>query len=224
MALTLFDLDHTLLDGDTNALWLSYLVSRALLPAEVLQQQEDYMARYQAEQLDIADYLAFQLGLLAPISLEAWEPVRHEFVRTIIAPRVSMSAWQAIATHCARGDRMVIMTATHSFLADLIGEMLGLRVIAPKAAQRDGHLTGEIDGPICFRDQKLVCLKVWLAEQELDASLIDEARFYSDSINDLPTLEAVAEPIVVNGDKPLTIIARERGWPTQTWRVPALAQ
>jgi len=223
MALTLFDLDHTLLDGDTNALWLSYLVERALLPAEVLQQQEDYMARYQAEQLDIREYLTFQLGLLAPISLAAWEPVRHEFVRTVIAPRVSMSAWQAIATHCARGDQMVIMTATHSFLSDLIGEMLGLRVIAPRAVQLDGHLTGHIEGPVCFRDQKLVCLKAWLADQALDTALIDEARFYSDSINDLATLEAVAEPIVVNGDKRLTAIARERGWTTQTWRVPALA-
>lgn len=218
MSLALFDLDHTLLDGDSNTLWLEYLVEYGHLPATVLAAQADYMVRYAAEQLDISDYYGFHLGLLGQRPLSDWLPVRATFVASSIAPRISVEALVALAEHRARGDTLAIITATHSFISEAVGELLDVPVIASRAEVRDGVLTGRIDGPICFREHKQPCLMAWLKARGMSAGALDACRFYSDSANDLPLLEAVSHPVVVNADERLGAIAKSRKWPALSWR------
>ncbi|MGE0014246.1 MAG: HAD family hydrolase [Azoarcus sp.] len=218
MSLALFDLDHTLLDGDSNTLWLEYLVDNGHVPATVLAAQADYMARYAAEQLDISDYYGFHLGLLGARPLSDWLPVRKAFVASCIAPRISVEALVALAEHRAQGDTLAIITATHSFLSDAVGELLDVPVIASRAEVRKGALTGRIEGPICFREQKQSCLIAWLRAGGMDEGALRACRFYSDSANDLPLLEAVSHPVVVNADERLAAVAKARKWPALSWR------
>ncbi len=218
MSLALFDLDHTLLDGDSNTLWLDYLVDHGHLPADVRRQQADFASLYVAEKLDIADYLSFQLQLLTQRPLAEWLPVRAEFLAARIVPRVCRQAWDTLAAHRARGHRLLIITATHSFLSEAIGQLFGLPVIAPQAETRDGYLSGRIMGPICFREQKISCLAAWLANAGLSDELPGVCHFYSDSANDLPLLTAVSHPVAVNPDTRLDAFARQHGWRILSWR------
>ncbi len=218
MSLALFDLDHTLLDGDSNTLWLDYLVGHGHLPAAVQKQQADYMARYAAEKLDIADYLGFHLQLLSQRPLAKWLAVRADFMAAEIVPRISPAARDAIALHRTKEHRLAIITATHSFLSSAIGELFGVPVIAPRAEVRDGYLSGRIEGALCFREQKLTCLSAWQESEGLGDDVIGARYFYSDSANDLPLLEAVSHPVTVNPDERLAALAQQRDWPILHWR------
>ena len=217
MSLALFDLDHTLLDGDSNTLWLDYLVGHGHLPAAVQKQQTDYMTRYAAEQLDIADYLGFHLQLLTQRPLAEWLVVRADFLAAEIVPRISLAARDAVALHRSKKHRLAIITATHSFLSSAIGELFGVPVIAPRAEVRDGYLSGRIEGALCFREQKLICLNAWQKCEGL-GDVIGTRYFYSDSVNDLPLLEAVSHPVAVNPDERLALLAQQRSWPMLQWR------
>jgi HAD superfamily hydrolase (TIGR01490 family) len=217
-ALALFDLDHTLIDGDSNTLWLDFLVERRRLPASARRLQAEYMAGYAAERLDIVDYLGFHLGLLTSRPLADWAPLRAEFVASRIVPRISAEARDAVAAHRKKNHRLAIVTATHDFLSAAIGDMFDLPVIAPKGEIRDGHLTGKVDGPVCFRETKLDCLAAWLAGQGVSDSAVGERHFYTDSANDLPLLEAVDHPVAVNADARLAAVAQRRGWVRLNWR------
>lgn len=218
--LALFDLDHTLLDGDSNTLWLDYLIDRGHLPAGTREAQAAYMERYVAGELDIRDYLGFHLRLLAGRTLPEWLPIRADFVATAILPCISAAARAAVARHRAAGHRAVVVTATHEFLSAPIAGLFDLPVIAPRGEVVAERFSGEIAGVICFREHKLTCLERWLGEQGLSAHCLGERHFYSDSANDLPLLEAVSHPVIVNADPALQRIARERGWPLATWRAP----
>lgn len=218
MPLALFDLDHTLLDGDSNTLWLDFLVRCGHLPDAVRQQQAIYMARYAAEELDIADYLGFHLRWLTQRPLDEWRAARADFVASEIAPRISSAARDAVALHRSEGHRMAIITATHSFLSSAIGDLLDIPVIAPRVEVKDGYLSGRIEGEICFREQKLICLNAWQEREGLGNDALGVRYFYSDSINDLPLLEAVDHPVTVNPDNSLAALAQQRGWPSLSWR------
>lgn len=218
MSLALFDLDHTLLDGDSNTLWLDYLVARGHVPPAVRQQQADFMARYAAQELDIAAYLGFHLQLLSGRPLADWLPVRSAFVAAEIVPRISPAARAAVAAHRRQGHRLAIITATHSFLSSAIGALFEMPVIAPQATVRGAYLSGEIDGEPCFREKKLHCLESWLTRQGLSGEVHDERYFYSDSANDLPMLEQVSYPVAVNPDPQLAALAGQRNWPVLSWR------
>ena len=138
--LTLFDLDHTLLDGDSNQLWLAWLVEQGAASPGRLAQQTDFYARYQAGTLDIDAYLAFHLSLLVERSVEAWLPLRDAFVAARIAPRITDAARKAVAAHRERGDTIAVVTATHDFLAAGIVALLGAPpLVATRcAASTDG--------------------------------------------------------------------------------------
>ena len=218
MSLVLFDLDHTLLDGESNALWLDYLVESGLVPEDYLRQQAEYAARYVAEQLDIVEYMRFHISLLGSRPLAEWQPLLASFVESWIRPRVSAAALARVAEHRTKGQRMAIISATHSVLTTAIGQLFDLPVISSRVEVRDGYVTGEIVGPACFRETKLGCLTNWLVETTGDSSLPSETHFYSDSANDLPLLEAVRYPVVINPDPRLSTIAEQRQWPIEVWR------
>lgn len=216
--LALFDLDHTLLDGDSNTLWLDFLIAQGHLGPEAVTTQADYMAQYGAGRLDIRDYLGFHLRLLAGRPVSDWLPVRQAFIAQCIQPRIPAAARQAVARHRQLGHRAAIITATHEFLSTAIGALFELPVIAPRGKVVAGRFSGEFEEPVCFREHKLTCLENWQRENGLSAGHVAARHFYSDSANDLPLLEAVDHPVVVNADPALAQIALARGWQAATWR------
>ena len=159
MKLVLFDLDHTLLDGDSNHLWIEYLMAAGLAGPDAMQRQVDDHARYLAGQLDIVGYIEFQLSLLAGASVAEWRRRRGDFLASCVAPRISAAARQAVEEHRAAGDRMLVISATHSFLAEGAAGLLGLDVLAAPAEVRNDAFTGRIAGEICYAERKLVCLR-----------------------------------------------------------------
>ena len=218
--LTLFDLDHTLLDGDSNQLWLAWLVEQGVAPPARLAQQADFYARYQAGTLDIDAYLAFHLSLLVERDVAAWLPLRDAFVAARIAPRISDAARNAVAVHRERGDAVAVVTATHDFLAAGILALFGSPpLVATRCEVQAGRFTGRLVGVPCFAQAKPGCVRDWLAAQGRDWDDIAAVRFYSDSANDLPLLEAVSHPVVVDADARLDAIARGRGWSRLSWRL-----
>jgi HAD superfamily hydrolase (TIGR01490 family) len=222
--LTLFDLDHTLLDGDSNQLWLAWLVEQGAAAPGRLAQQADFYARYQAGTLDIDAYLAFHLSLLVERSVEAWLPLRDAFVAARIVPRVTDAARATVAAHRARGDTIAVVTATHDFLAAGILTLLGdPPLVATRCEVHEGRFTGRLAGAPCFAQAKPACVRDWLAAQGRDWDDFAAHRFYSDSANDLPLLEAVSHPVAVDADVRLEALARERGWPRLSWKASATA-
>lgn len=216
--LVLFDLDHTLLDGDSNQLWLGWLVERGAAPASRLAEQQAHYARYQAGTLDIDAYLAFHLSLLVERSVAEWRPLRDAFVAERIGPRIGPAARAAVERHRDAGDTLAVVTATHDFLAEGIVALLGAPpLVATRCEVADGRFTGRVDGIPCFSDAKPRCVRDWLAAAGRRWEDFTAVRFYSDSANDLPLLEAVDRPIVVDPDPRLAAIAAERGWPRQSW-------
>jgi HAD superfamily hydrolase (TIGR01490 family) len=216
--LVLFDLDHTLLDGDSNQLWLGWLVERGAVPAVRLAQQAEHYARYQAGTLDIDAYLAFHLSMLVERSVADWRPLRDAFVAERIAPRIGAAARAAVEGHRARGDTIAVVTATHDFLAEGIVALLGApSLVATRCERADGRFTGRVDGVPCFARAKPGCVRDWLASLGRRWEDFGAVRFYSDSANDLPLLEAASHPVVVDPDPRLAAIAAERGWPRLSW-------
>jgi len=216
LLLTLFDLDHTLLDGDSDVLWCDFLMQRGELERAVFEPRNQRMEReYQAGTVSPQAFCEFYVSTLAGRSREQWEPLRRDFLDTVVAPRVNPAAHALVERHRSAGDLVVLTTATNRFITELTAAHLGLpHLIATECeVAADGCFTGRIAGTLNMREGKLTRLHQWLAAQRIDARDC-ETTFYSDSINDLPLLEAVAHPVVTNGDARLRSIAAQRGWPT----------
>lgn len=216
--LALFDLDHTLLDGDSDSLWGRYLVRQGVLDGEEYRQASaKYHAAYVSGELDIHEFLAFGLSPLkdhSPAQLEAW---RARFVQESILPRIPEASRALLARHA--GHTRIIITTTNSFVTAPIAAAFGVEaLIATEPEQQDGRYTGRVAGAPCFREGKVAKLRAWLAERGHTAG---ETWFYSDSHNDLPLLEQVTHPTAVNPDEVLARVARERGWPVMQLKLEA---
>lgn len=218
--LTLFDLDNTLLDGDSDYEWAQFLIDRGVLNgAEYAERNETYYADYLAGRLDILDFLDFQLAPLArhPLAqLLAW---RQEFVGERIAPIVLTAARQRVAERLAAGHLVAIVTATNAFVTRPIADAFGVpNLIATEPEFRNGSYTGRVDGVPAFREGKITRLNTWLAQQGLELGAFRESWFYSDSRNDLPLLQIVTHPVAVDPDPVLRNHAIEAGWPLESFR------
>ena len=215
LPLTLFDLDHTLLDGDTDVLWCEFLLVRNAIDRARFEDKNARMEReYQAGTVSARDFCEFYVSTLAGRTRAQWEPLRREFLDTVIAPRIGRAAHELVQRHRSNGDLVVLTTATNRFLTELTAVHLGLpHLLATECeVDADGRFTGCIRGELNMRDGKVSRLHEWLQRQRLD--LRDcESTFYSDSINDLPLLSAVRHPVAVNPDMRLAAVAAERGWP-----------
>ena len=214
MRLSLFDLDNTLLSGDSDYEWGQFLVDHGVLHRESYEAQNRiYYEQYAAGTLDIHEYLAFALRPLAahaPEDLERW---RGEFMRLRIAPMITPPARALVSTHQAAGDLCAIITATNSFVTAPIARAFGVEaLIATEPETRAGRFTGRVAGTPCFRDGKLVRLEQWLAGLGRRLEDFTESIFYSDSHNDVPLLERVSRPVAVDPDEELAALAAERGW------------
>jgi HAD superfamily hydrolase (TIGR01490 family) len=212
MALALFDLDNTLLDGDSDYLWGEFLVERGIVDGDWFQRENQrFYDAYKAGELDIHEFLGFALKPLADHPRERLEAWRAEFIESRIMPRVGADALRLVDHHREGGDLPLIITATNRFVTEPIASLFGVNhLLATEPAMEQGEYTGAVAGTPCFREGKLTRLREWLDGQN---HRLEEASFYSDSRNDLPLLEAVGSPVAVNPDPALAAIARERDWP-----------
>jgi HAD superfamily hydrolase (TIGR01490 family) len=214
MRLALFDLDNTLLAGDSDYEWGQFLVDSGVLERETYEAQNRvYYEQYVAGNLDIHEYLGFALRPLAQHSgadLGRWHA---QFMQTRILPMVSAQARELVRRHLDRGDLCAIITATNSFVTGPIAREFGVaHLIATEPECRDGRFTGQVAGTPCFREGKVRRLGEWLSAQGRRLGEFAESSFYSDSHNDLPLLERVTRPVAVDPDPPLAKEAARRGW------------
>lgn len=215
MKLALFDLDNTLLSGDTDFEWLSFLVDAGGAPRSALQENEEMDRRYRSGEAGSLEYVRFYLGFYPRHDMARLLAWREQFIASRIAPRILPEARNLLSKH--RRDLSVIITATNRFLTAPIATLLGHEhLIATEPEIVDGRFTGDLVGVPCMREGKVARLEGWLSSRGAALSSFAESWFYSDSINDLPLLERVTHPVAVDPDAALEQIARGRGWPTIT--------
>ena len=210
--LVLFDLDNTLLAGDSDFEWAQFLIEQGVLDREVYAAcNQQFYEQYRAGTLDIHEFLDFQLKPLSRhprAQLDAWH---GEFMQRRIRPLIRGTARALVERH--RGDLSVIITATNSFIAAPIAREFGIpNLIATEPEQRDGEFTGGVSGIPCFREGKVARLEAWLAERAATLASFSESWFYSDSLNDLPLLARVNHPVAVDPDDSLRAHAGRNGW------------
>ena len=213
MNLVFFDLDHTLLTGDSDALWCNFLVEQGVLDGRVfIPRNSDIEARYKDGTIGVEEFANFYVGTLAGRSPRDWEALRQVFLATAIVPRIGDAAKALVTRHLDDGDLVVMTTATNRFITKLTAAYLGIdHLIATEPQVQDGLFTGRTTGTLNMRDGKVKRLHAWLAESGLQ--LADNYSVaYSDSINDLPLLSAVNRAVAVDPDALLRGEALARGW------------
>ena len=217
MRLALFDLDHTLIPLDSDYAWGEFTVSLGWRDAQDFSQANaGFYADYKAGTLDIHRYVRFAIEAVRERGLTASQKAHERFMHDVIEPAMRESARALLRRHQAAGDTVVIVTATNEFVTRPIARAFGVDELIAIELERDarGEPTGAIRGTPSFREGKIARVEQWLAARGLDWSRVQHSTFYSDSINDLPLLEKVDEPVATNPDARLRAIALERGWRT----------
>jgi HAD superfamily hydrolase (TIGR01490 family) len=211
MALAIFDLDHTLLNGDSDYLWGEYMVANQIVDKNEYQaENKAFLRDYQRGQLDNDKYLQFALKPLTLHSIERLYTWRSDYVKNWIEPIVATGTTGLLAHHREQGDTLIIVSATNLFITEPIAELLGVaHILSTEPEIVDQRYTGRYLGTPTYKEGKVVALNKWLEDS---GHSLDDSYFYSDSINDLPLLEQVSTPIAVNPDDELAAIAEERGW------------
>jgi HAD superfamily hydrolase (TIGR01490 family) len=218
--LALFDLDHTLLDGDSDVLWCEFLMGRGVLDRSVFEPRNQQMeADYKAGTVSVQAFCEFYVGTMAGRSPAEWQPLREAFLHERIAPRLLAAGRECIEAHRQAGDEVVLTTATNRFITELTAHALGIdHLIATECELgADGRFTGAVAGTLNMREGKVARLRDWLAAQGRALEREDSV-FYSDSINDLALLAAVVRAVAVDPDARLASEAKARGWPVLHWR------
>lgn len=217
MRLALFDLDNTLLGGDSDHAWGDYLCERGILdPVTYKQRNDAFYQDYLNGTLDLQAYLAFSMEIFAatePAQLDQWH---REFMRDCIEPIILPKALALLRQHREAGDKLVIITATNRFVTAPIARRLGVRTLLATECEREGErYTGRSTDIPCFREGKVTRLKRWMLENGYD---LEGSYFYSDSMNDVPLLEQVTHAVAVDPDPKLRAHAQQRGWQVTSLR------
>lgn len=212
MTLAIFDLDNTLIAGDSDHLWGQFVCEQGLVDStSFARDNERFYRDYQAGSLDIDAYLRFALGPLKGRSPEELAPLHRQFMREKIEPIMLPQALGLINSHRRQGHRLLVITATNHFITRPIVDALGIAdLLACEAGMSEGRYTGEPIGIPSYHSGKVLRLQAWLQEQQLDLA---GSWFYSDSHNDLPLLERVDYAVAVDPDPTLKARARESSWP-----------
>lgn len=210
--LALFDLDNTLLTGDSDDEWFEFLAARGVLDRAAEEAQKaDLLRRYREGSASTLEFCEFFLQLYVPHGMAQLHAWRDAFLRERIVPRIPASARELLARH--REDLVVIATATNRFITAPIADELGVgHLIATEPELKDGRFTGRVAGTPSFREGKAQRVEQWLAARGQTLAGFAQSWFYSDSINDRPLLERVTHPVAVDPDPALAALAAERGW------------
>jgi HAD superfamily hydrolase (TIGR01490 family) len=211
MALAIFDLDNTLLDGDSDYLWGRFLARQGLVDGDWYERENQrFYDEYKAGILDIFEFLEFSLRPLSENSLDTLQKLHLQFMDECIRPIITTASRNKITEHAERGDILLIITATNKFITGPIATELGIEnILATEPEMIDGKYTGKVSGVPCFREGKVERLHKWLRQNGLNLA---DSYFYSDSHNDLPLLELVSQPVAVDPDETLQQHAEMKGW------------
>ena len=217
MGIALFDLDNTLIAGDSDYLWGVFLAEQGIVDgASHERKNRRFYDQYKAGELDIHEFLEFQLQPLATNSIEKLKQLRERYLQKMITPILLTAAQQLVDKHRKQGDTLVVITATNSFITEPIVAMYGIpHLLATEPELINGSYTGAVSGVPCFQAGKVEKLSGWLAQNN---ESLDESWFYSDSHNDLPLLGEVTHPVAVDPDEILEQHAKQHDWPVISLR------
>jgi len=209
--LAIFDLDNTLLNGDSDYLWGQFLAAEGIVDGDYYERENQrFYDEYNAGTLNIFEFLRFSLQPLADNKLESMLTLRQKFMESNIAPIILPKARKLLQKHRDQGHELLIITATNTFVTQPIAEALEINnLIGTDPEFKNGRYTGEVSGTPSFRDGKVTRLNTWLEENGYNLA---SSWFYSDSHNDLPLLEVVTHPIAVDADDTLLQHAAAKGW------------
>jgi HAD superfamily hydrolase (TIGR01490 family) len=211
VSLAIFDLDNTLLAGDSDYEWGRFLVQQGIVDSEEFERKnQQFYDDYKAGRLDIFGFLKFALKPLAENDRAQLDEWHKQYMRIHVLPLISDGARALVESHRRRGDTLLIMTATNSFVTAPIAKEFGIdNLLATEPEVINGQFTGNIAGTPCFQHGKVEKLNAWMQHHGTN---LDGSTFYSDSHNDLPLLKRVAEPVAVRPDEALRKEAEHRGW------------
>lgn len=213
MRLALFDLDHTLVSGDSDALWCEFLIDEGQIVPAFREHSREMATRYDAGTVTPTDFYSLYAGMLAGRRLADLQPLRERFLHEQILPRIPGDARALLQQHRDAGDTLVLTTATNRVVSELTAAELGVdHYLCTELEQVDGLLTGRTSGVLNMRAGKIERLRQWLQAQRQPEQRLKDACFYSDSINDLALLSAVGRPVVVDPDSRLESTALRKGW------------
>jgi HAD superfamily hydrolase (TIGR01490 family) len=215
--LALFDLDNTLLTGDSDHGWGEFMVAQGLVDeADYGAKNDAFYQDYLAGNLDMVAYAEFALTPLTQYSVTELNSIHQKFMQTIVIPMIAPKTQALLKKHRDAGDILVIVTATNDFITAPIAEYLAIpHLIATSTEFMEGRYTGKLSGTPCFKEGKIDKLNAWMT---LNNYSIEGACFYSDSHNDIPLLALVDEPIAVDPDATLEAHALANGWPVLSLR------
>ena len=220
MNLALFDLDNTLLSGDSDFEWSQFLVEQGVLDRELFEAKNiAFYEQYKAGTLNIEEFLNFQLKPLSRHARKVLDSWHEEFMRRRVRPMIGEQAKVLVTKHQTAGDVCVIVTATNSFVTAPIAREFGVEhLIATDPEEVNGEFTGCVAGVPSFREGKVVRMEQWLAQRGWTWGSFEHTWFYSDSLNDLPLLSKVRHPVAVDPDATLRAHAGKQGWPVISLR------
>ncbi|MEO6023126.1 MAG: HAD family hydrolase [Burkholderiales bacterium] len=215
MDLILFDLDNTLLAGDSDYEWAQFLIEKGVINRDTHEARNlQFYNQYKAGTLDIYEFLDYQLKPLASHPQTLLKQWRDDFVAQKIRPIITRQSRELVTAALAQTEHVLIITATNRFVTETIAAELGVKyLIGTEPEESNGEFTGRVSGIPSFREGKITRLDEWLAARDLNWDSFSTTRFYSDSLNDLPLLNKVHEAIAVDPDDTLRAHATERGWP-----------
>jgi len=212
--LALFDLDNTLLTGDSDFEWAQFLIEQGVIDRELYEaKNQHFYEQYKAGTLDIHEFLDFQLMPLSRHARRVLDGWHEEFMRNKVRGMMGQPAQELVDHHRSAGDVCVIITATNSFVTRPIARAFGVEhLIATEPEQINGEFTGRVAGIPSFREGKITRLESWMDERGWRWESFGDTTFYSDSLNDLPLLGKVKNPVAVDPDATLRAHAEQHGW------------
>ncbi|QDC46422.1 HAD family hydrolase [Candidatus Methylopumilus universalis] len=215
MNLALFDLDNTILAGDSDYNWSRFLIQEGYLDGAIhAEKNEKFYADYKAGTLDIYAFVEFQFKPLARNPRTVLNQLLKKYVEEVIKPMITEKARALVKRHQDEGDLIIVITATNSFITKPIAELFGIKnLIGTDPEEKEGEFTGKVSGLPSFKEGKVTRLEAWLKGKNLSLASFENSYFYSDSHNDLPLMQKVTHPVAVDSDDVLSEYAKSKGWP-----------
>ena len=215
MNLALFDLDNTILAGDSDYNWSRFLIQEGYLDGAIhAEKNEKFYADYKAGTLDIFAFVEFQFKPLARNPRTVLNQLLKKYVEEVIKPMITEKARALVKRHQDEGDLIIVITATNSFITKPIAELFGIEnLIGTDPEEKEGEFTGKVSGLPSFKEGKVTRLEAWLKNKKLSLASFEKSYFYSDSHNDLPLMQKVTHPVAVDSDDVLSEYAKSKGWP-----------
>jgi HAD superfamily hydrolase (TIGR01490 family) len=213
--LALFDLDNTILAGDSDYNWSRFLIQEGYLDGAIhAEKNEKFYADYKAGTLDIFAFVEFQFKPLARNPRTVLNQLLKKYVEKVIKPMITEKARALVKRHQDEGDLIIVITATNSFITRPIAELFGIEnLIGTDPEEKEGEFTGKVSGLPSFKEGKVTRLEAWLKGKNLSLASFEQSYFYSDSHNDLPLMQKVTHPVAVDSDDILSEYAKSKGWP-----------